>query len=286
MSAVILAVAATEKSNSHLLTHHIQSKSNRDVLRGKSIWVTVQARVTIKPMTQLAAIRADLRSLGSPEKAKASAWFFKTGPGQYGEGDVFIGVTVPEQRKIAHNYAELPLSVVETLLRSQVHEERLTALLILVKQFMRGDDAARALIYDFYLAHTACINNWDLVDASAEYIVGSWLQDKDSFVLERLARSDSVWERRIAILATFYDIKRGEPTKALKIADLLLHDTHDLIQKAVGWMLREIGKRCSVAIEEEFLRTRYKSMPRTMLRYAIERLPKERREKYLRGAVS
>lgn len=237
-------------------------------------------------MPTLASLRTTLHALGSPEKAKTSAWFFKTGPGQYGEGDVFIGVTVPEQRKVAQRYKDLPLADAEQLLLSPIHEERLVALIILVGQFIQGEEAIREVICDFYLAHTDRVNSWDLVDSSAEYIVGAWLQDKDKTVLTTLAQSESIWERRIAMLATFHGIKQGDPTEALKIAELLLHDKHDLIQKAVGWMLREIGKRCSREAEEAFLLKHYKNMPRTTLRYAIEHFPKERREDYLKGTVS
>lgn len=237
-------------------------------------------------MDTLASLRTALHALGFSEKAKSSARFFKTGPGQYGEGDVFIGVTVPEQRKVARQYQDLPLADAEQLLLSSIHEERLVALIILVGQFIRGDEATKETIYHFYLAHTDRVNNWDLVDSSAEYIVGSWLQNKDKAILVKLAQSESIWERRIAMLATLHYIKQGDPTVALKIAELLLHDKHDLIQKAVGWMLREIGKRCSREVEEAFLLKHYKTMPRTILRYAIEHFPKERREGYLKGAVS
>ncbi len=236
-------------------------------------------------MSSLANLRAELKALGSPAKAKASAWFFKTGPGQYGEGDIFAGVTVPEQRKLARGYRDLPLGDVKQLLESAVHEERLTALIILVEQFRRADESAQELIYEFYLAHTARVNNWDLVDSSAAYIVGPWLEQRDKSILVKLAGSDSVWERRIAMLATYHYIQQGDPADALTIAGLLVNDRHDLIQKAVGWMLREIGKRCSPEAEEEFLVRHYKTMPRTMLRYAIERFPKERREQYLKGLV-
>jgi 3-methyladenine DNA glycosylase AlkD len=231
----------------------------------------------------LADLRRDLRAVATPAKAQASAWFFKTGPGQYAEGDQFIGVTVPEQRVIAKRYRDLPLEQTEQLVTSPIHEERLTGLIILVAQYERGDEAVRREIYNFYLSHTAHINNWDLVDSSAELIVGPYLQDRDRSILMKLAKSDSLSERRIAMLATFYYIKQGDSTEALKIAEILLHDPHDLIQKAVGWMLREIGNRCGRDVEEAFLLTHYQTMPRTMLRYAIERFEPERRQAYLRG---
>ena len=236
-------------------------------------------------MPTLSSLRQELSALGSPTKAAASAWFFKTGPGQYGEGDIFLGVTLPEQRKVAGRYRNLSLSDLETLVTSPLHEERMTALIILVGQFKRGDEAAQKAIYDFYLSHTAAINNWDLVDSSAEHIVGPWLETRDRSVLRKLAASPDLWERRISILSTFHYIKKGDPFEALAIAELLLHDEHDLIQKAVGWMLREVGKRCTQDAEEAFLARHYRTMPRTMLRYAIERFPAERRAAYLKGTA-
>lgn len=232
-------------------------------------------------MSDVADFRMALTALGSPEKAEKLSRFFKSGPGQYGEGDTFIGVTVPEVRTVAKRYYHLSLQDTEQLLTSAIHEERLAALIILVHQFSTGDQAVRKEIYDFYLAHTKWVNNWDLVDSSAEFIVGPWLQDKDRAVLQKLARSELVWDRRIAVLATFHYIKQGDPTEALKIISILLHDEHDLIQKATGWMLREIGKRCSEAAEREFLDTHYKGMPRTTLRYAIERFPSDLQLQYL-----
>ncbi|HXH27113.1 MAG TPA: DNA alkylation repair protein [Candidatus Acidoferrum sp.] len=236
-------------------------------------------------MSQLTDLRHQLHALGSPEKVTSSQWFFKTGPGQYGEGDEFIGVTVPEQRTVARHFRDLPLPDLQQLLLSPIHEERLEALFILVGQYQRGDAPTQKAIYEFYLAHADRVNNWDLVDSSAEYIVGPWLQDKDRTILTKLAASPSLWERRIAMLATFHYIKQGDAGPALQIAELLLHDQHDLIQKAVGWMLREIGKRCSRAIEEQFLSRHYTEMPRTMLRYAIEHFPEDRRQAYLHGTV-
>lgn len=233
-----------------------------------------------------AAVRRALRRHARPAKAKVMQGFFKTGPGQYGEGDVFLGVTVPNQRVIARQFRDLPLAEVKKLLTSRVHEERLTALIILVGQFKRGDEATRRRLYDFYLKHTRWINNWDLVDTSAEYIVGAWL-DKDrglksSFpILNKLARSKNLWERRIAMLSTFHFIKRGNPKPALAIATILLNDKHDLIHKAVGWMLRELGEKCSLATEGAFLKKHAAHMPRTMLRYAIEKFPRAKQKRYL-----
>jgi 3-methyladenine DNA glycosylase AlkD len=222
----------------------------------------------------------ELRSVGTPERAKALSWFFKTGKGQYGEGDVFFGITVPEQRKVALRFREMPLGEIEKLLNDKVHECRLTALLILVEQYRRGTDKERARIAAFYLAHAKRINNWDLVDLSAPRIVGEHLLGRNRKVLYRLARSKNLWERRIAILSTFTFIREGDFKDALAIAELLLKDEHDLIHKAVGWMLREIGKR-SLAAEKSFLKKHAARMPRTTLRYAIERFPEHVRKEYL-----
>jgi 3-methyladenine DNA glycosylase AlkD len=227
-------------------------------------------------------VRARLREQADPEDARNLQRFFKTGPGEYGEGDVFIGVRVPVVRGIAKEFRALPLEDAAELLRSPVHEERLLALLILVGAYAKGDDVLRGRIFDFYLANTRFINNWDLVDSSAEHLLGAHLRGGDRSLLDRLARSELLWERRIAIMATFHFIRRGEFTDTLRIAALLLHDGHDLIHKAVGWMLREVGKRDREA-EEAFLREHCRAMPRTMLRYAIERFPEPLRLAYLRG---
>ena len=224
----------------------------------------------------------ELRKLATAEKAKASAWFFKTGPGQYGEGDQFIGVTVPEQRKIAKQFKDLPLLEVENLLRSPIHEERLVALVILVSQFQKADPKTQKEIYNFYLANTNYVNNWDLVDSSAGYIVGTYLLDKPRDILYELAKSNNLWERRIAMVATFAFITNGDPKDALKVAKILLNDRHDLIQKTVGWMLREVGKRCGESHLTHFLDQHAAAMPRTALRYAIEHFPPEERQKYLK----
>lgn len=240
---------------------------------------------TLQKKSQLSAIRLALRGYATPERAKVSQRFFKTGPGQYGEGDVFLGLTAPDARKVAKTYKDLSFEDILDLLHSKFHEERLVALLILVNRFNKGDEEARRYIFELYLSNTAYINNWDLVDLSAGYIVGGFLEDKNKDILYTLACSASLWERRIAMLATFEYIKKGESEVALKVAKILLNDTHDLIHKAVGWMLREVGKRCSQVVEEEFLRDCYKQMPRTMLRYAIERFPEELRKKYLEGRI-
>lgn len=232
----------------------------------------------------LGEIKKDLRVESDPEKAKILQGFFKTGPGEYGEGDIFLGVTVPKIRAVVKRYRAVGIKDAIVLLRSPVHEERLTALLILVARFESGDVVEREKIYRAYLGNTKFINSWDLVDLSAERIVGAFLKDKDKTVLYKLAASRLIWERRIAIIATFNFIKAGKPGDTFAIAELLIDDEHDLIHKAVGWMLREAGKRIGTEEEEKFLKKHYKDMPRTMLRYAIERFPENKRQKYLKGA--
>lgn len=250
-------------------------------------------------------LRDDVKRISFPDRAKEVARFFKTGVGEYGEGDVFAGLTVPQCRSIAVKYKGLPLTDVKKLLASEVHEERLIALLLLVHNFNRGDAQTKKEIYEFYLAHTKHINNWDLVDLSADKIIGEYLWEcvlasgaKQSHeiatsssspcndVLTRLAHSDLIWERRIAMIATFAFIKHGKSEPTFEIAEILIQDTHDFIQKAVGWMLREVGKRVSEEEEVAFLQSRYRSMPRTMLRYAIERFPEDKRKKYLEKGLS
>jgi 3-methyladenine DNA glycosylase AlkD len=207
--------------------------------------------------------------------------FFKCGPGEYGEGDTFIGVTVPAQRTIARQFRDLPLAETDDLLTSPIHEERLTALFILVDQFNRGDDRVRGRIFRLYMQRLRFINNWDLVDTSAAPIVGGRLADKPRTLLDRLARSPHLWSRRVAMIATFHFIHRGEHRDAIRIAGILVNDEHDLIHKAVGWMLREVDKRASPAALTAFLTRHAATMPRTMLRYAIERLPAERRAHWM-----
>jgi 3-methyladenine DNA glycosylase AlkD len=225
-------------------------------------------------------IRARLQELADERAAEISRRFFKTGPGQYGEGDVFLGIRVPVLRKVAKAYAHIGTETAAELLRSPIHEERLLALLILVNAFAATPENRHG-IYQLYLDHTRWVNNWDLVDSSAPYIAGAWLADKDRSPLYRLAGSESLWERRIAIVATFHFIRRGEFADTLNVAERLLTDKHDLIHKAVGWMLREVGKR-DLGSLESFLRAHHRAMPRTMLRYAIERLPENERRVYLR----
>ena len=226
------------------------------------------------PLTATAISRR-LRSHANPASVAILQSFFKTGPGQYGEGDRFIGIKTPVIRTVCRECRGTPLEEIQKLLRSPIHEERSLALVMLVDAFTIGERQTQRRIYDLYLANTAFINNWDLVDCSASQIVGGWLRGRSTAPLTRLARSTSLWERRIAMIATFDGIRRGEFGETFRIADLLLHDEHDLIHKAVGWLLREVGKRDGAA-ERAFLASRYKTMPRTMLRYAIERFPEAR----------
>ncbi len=226
-------------------------------------------------------IQTELRRVADPQKAVELRRFFKTGPGQYGAGDKFLGIVVPAQRLVAKQFLTLPLAEVAKLLQSPYHEDRLTALLLLVEQFKRSTSQQQRAIYQLYLNNTRFINNWDLVDLSAPSIVGAYLVDKDRKILYKLAKSRNLWERRIAILATFYYIKEGDAQDATALAIELLEDDHDLIQKAVGWMLREVGKRVSKMALTDFLDHYGSQMPRTMLRYAIEHLPEVERQKYL-----
>jgi 3-methyladenine DNA glycosylase AlkD len=232
----------------------------------------------------LSEIQTELRKLADKEIAEHSRRFFKTGKGQYGEGDVFLGIRVPVLRQTAKKYISAPLSVCQGLLKSKYHEERLFALILLVLACKKADPDGQKRIYDFYLGNTRYVNNWDLVDLSAQYIVGDYLRDRDKKPLYQLAGSEDLWERRIAIISTLDFIRHNEFKDALAISELLLSDTHDLIHKAVGWMLREIGKR-DLAAEEGFLKTHYKKMPRTMLRYAIEKFEEEKRKSYLMGRI-
>lgn len=231
----------------------------------------------------LRLLKAQLLKQANPQKAKLLQSFFKTGPGQYGEGDRFLGLTVPQQRRLAGEYAaQLNFADLDKLLKSKIHEQRLVALLVLVDQFQQAtDNRQQAAIFRFYLAHSKNINNWDLVDLSAPKIVGAYLRQRDKSLLYKLAQSKNLWQRRIAMLATFDFIYYGNPRPALKIAGALLADEHDLIHKAVGWMLREAGKRCGEKILTGFLDRHYQTMPRTMLRYAIERLDAKSKKFYM-----
>jgi 3-methyladenine DNA glycosylase AlkD len=228
---------------------------------------------------------AELKRLADPAQAAVLRRFFKTGPGEYGEGDRFLGIKVPVIRSVAWRHRGLPQSQVIRLLKSEWHEARLAALVILTLQFEKADESLRQRIHGLYLRHTRCINNWDLVDLSAPNIVGAYLLKQGPAELESLARSESLWERRIAIVATHAFIRRDIVSPTLRLARMLLADEHDLIHKAVGWMLREVGKRDRAALES-FLRSHCRRMPRTMLRYAIERLPEESRRAYLDGSAA
>ena len=243
-----------------------------------------------------ADVRRELRRLADPEKAAFFPRFFKAGPGEYAEGDRFLGVTVPKQRKLAKRYRELPRRSVRSLLRDPLHECRLTALLILVLQFERasrkprGETTAakrateREDIARFYLDHLEFVNNWDLVDSSAHKILGPWLEDRDRGLLDELAASGHLWSQRVSVIATLHFIKQGDFVDILRLARTLRDHEHDLIHKAVGWMLREVGER-DLSAEERFLARHYQKMPRTMLRYAIEKFPEKRRKAYLRGGI-
>ncbi len=226
-------------------------------------------------------LKKDLLKLKNPKKAKILSRFFKTGKGEYGKGDVFLGIVVPEQREVAKKYPDLSLENIQKLLSSKIHEHRLISLFILIIRYKKADNVGKKEIFNFYLRNTKNINNWDLVDLSAPNIIGSYLLDKPRNILYKLAKSNNLWERRIGIMATFGFIKNNQFKDTLKISEILLNDKHDLIHKAVGWMLREIGKRNKL-VEEKFLKKYYKKMPRTMLRYAIERFDESKRKFYLR----
>jgi 3-methyladenine DNA glycosylase AlkD len=232
----------------------------------------------------LSAAKKDLRCLANKEKARILQCFFKTGPGEYAEGDVFLGITVPQIRKIACRHCDLGFKETLILLSSEIHEDRLLALLLLIRRYSKSSLKGKKAMYDAYLRHTRFINNWDLVDLSASHIVGDFLLDKEKTPLLRLAQSRNLWRRRIAVIATFHFIRNNSFDTTFVLASVLLDDKEDLIHKALGWMLREIGKRDREA-EKEFLRTYYKKIPRTMLRYAIERFPEPERLAYLKGKI-
>jgi 3-methyladenine DNA glycosylase AlkD len=232
----------------------------------------------------LKKIKEELQQFGNPLQAKVLQGFFKTGKGEYGEGDVFHGIKIPVLRKLAKKYQDMTCAEVEKLLTSKFHEGRMLALLLMMENYSKADDAGKKQIYTMYLRNTRFINNWDLVDVTAPHIVGRYLMDKSREPLYRLARSKMLWERRIAIIATFNYIRQNKFDDTLEIAGMLINDPNDLMHKAVGWMLREVGKR-DLQLEEQFLKTHYRQMPRTMLRYAIERFPEAKRRAYLEGKV-
>ena len=229
-------------------------------------------------------IRKALKGFEDKKKAWELRRFFKTGPGEYGEGDIFLGIKVPVLRNIAKKYKDISLPDIEKLLHSPIHEERFLSLVLLTQAFARSNEREKKKLYEFYLENTEYINNWDLVDTSAEHIIGTFLRDKSKKPLHSLAQSKSLWERRIAIISTFNFIKQNDFDETLKIAKMLLEDKEDLIHKAVGWMLREVGKR-NLQAEEIFLEKNYNKMPRVMLRYAIEKFPEAKRKKYLKGKI-
>ncbi|NMC35989.1 DNA alkylation repair protein [Candidatus Beckwithbacteria bacterium] len=231
----------------------------------------------------LTQLQSDFFKLKNPAKAEIFQRFFKTGPGEYGEGDVFLGLTVPQQRQLVKKHKDLDFLALQKLLQNKIHEYRLVALLILVEQFGKADENKQRQVFNFYLKNTSHINNWDLVDLSAPKIIGAYLLSKkpERKTLYQLAKSSNLWEKRIAILATYTFIKNGELEDTLKISEILLKDKHDLIHKAVGWMLRELGK-IDQNLEEQFLQKYGKQIPRTMLRYAIEKFEESKRQYYLK----
>lgn len=237
-------------------------------------------------MNNILDLKKDLRSFQRPGKAKILIRFFKTGKGEYGEGDEFLGLMTDETRSVAKKYFDLPLADISKLLASKLHEERVVAVMILAKRLNKADLSGKKEIYDFYFENISGINNWDLVDSSAPIIVGGYLylSGETREVLYKLVKSNNLWKKRIAMMATFYFIKERDFSDALKIAEILVNDSHDLIHKAVGWMLREVGNR-DIGTEEKFLEKYYKQMPRTMLRYAIEKFPEEKRQKCLKGKI-
>jgi len=231
----------------------------------------------------LTLLREEIQRIADSKKAKILQRFFKTGPGEYGEGDIFLGITVPQSRILAKRFGSLPLKDNRTLISSKIHEERLIALLILSEQFKKA--LRKDTFFRFYLKNTRHINNWDLVDLTAPNIVGTFLEKRSRAILLKLARSSSLWERRIAIVATFHFIRNNEFNDTLRIAKILLTDNEDLIRKATGWMLREVGKR-NESVLKKFLKKNYPHISRTTLRYAIEKFPPVIRKKYLAGTIS
>lgn len=235
-------------------------------------------------MNRSSELKKELKKLSDPKQAKILQGFFKTGEGEYGEGDIFLGIKVPFQRDVAKRYQKLDLSDLQKLLNSKIHEHRMVALIILVSQYIKGDEQKKKRIYEFYLNNTRNINNWDLVDISAPKIVGDYLLDRSKDILYRFAKSKNMWERRIVIISTAAFITKDRFSDVLKISKILISDEHDLIHKAVGWMLREVGKK-DRKVEERFLNKYYQKMPRVMLRYAIEKFSKEKRSFYMQKNV-
>ncbi len=234
----------------------------------------------------LEELKKEIEASGNSEKAKLYQRFFKTGKGEYGEKDVFIGLTMPKQREIAKKYSNLSLPKIQELLKNKIHEHRMIGLIILSNKYKKAKEEEKANIFNFYLKNTKRINNWDLVDLTAPNIAGEFLyfNKKNRKILYELARSENLWEKRIGIISTLYFIKHSDFEDSLAIAEILLNDSHDLIHKAVGWVLREIGKKDEFVLED-FLRMHYHNLPRTTLRYAIEKLNEEKRQKYLKGLI-
>lgn len=231
-------------------------------------------------MNQLTQLKLEIEKIATKDRAIISQKYFKTGPGEYGHGDIFIGLTVPQTRELAKKYKNLDLNEIKNLLTSKIHEHRLLALFILVDKFKKSEEKIKQELCDFYLNHSKYINNWDLVDQSAHLILGEHLINKEKYILEKLSKSDNLWERRISIIATLQFIRKNQFEETFKIAEILLKDKHDLIHKAVGWMLREIGKKDKNKLKD-FLDKHHKIMPRTMLRYSIEHFSKEEKENYM-----
>lgn len=232
----------------------------------------------------LKELKKTIRANANKDHAKTMQWFFKTGKGEYGEGDKFVGIKVAVQRKIAKQFSKLNLEDLQILLNSKIHEERLISLLILVAKYEKSDEKERENIFAFYTKNSKKINNWDLVDLSSPKIIGAHLLNRDKKILYRYAHSKNLWQKRISIISTYSFIKNRDFKTTLEICDILLNDDHDLIHKAVGWMLREVGKQ-DINTLEKFLKTRYSKMPRTMLRYSIEKFPEKKRKKYLMGKI-
>ncbi|MDO8508005.1 MAG: DNA alkylation repair protein [bacterium] len=228
----------------------------------------------------LEELKNDLRSLADKSRIPDYQRFFKTGKGEYGEGDIFLGIVVPNIRKVARKYKELDVADISKLVSSQVHEERFCALVIMTLRYPKDKDT----FYNLYLQNLKYINNWDLVDVTCPRIVGDYLLDKPRYILYKFAKSQNLWQKRIAIISTFMFIRNDDFDDTLNLSEILLHDKHDLIHKAVGWSLREVGNRAKV-VEVDFLKRHYKTMPRTALRYAIEKFPEDERKKYLKGDI-
>lgn len=236
-------------------------------------------------MREVDKIKNRLRDFINKDKVAIYQNFFKTGHGQYGEGDIFWGINVPNQQKVVKEFKDVSIDTILELLKSKVHEHRLTSIMMFTNKFLISDKKTQEKIYKLYLKNAKYVNNWDLVDSSAHIIIGGYLYENklNRNILEKLAKSKNLWEKRISIIATYYFIKNKEYKDTFKIAEILINDKHDLIHKACGWMLREVGKRINQEIEEEFLKKYYKKMPRTMLRYAIERFEESKRQYYLKS---